>query len=450
MPPLDAETISSLLSELDGGALTDELAAQGSVLMFYEPVGGPRYDVSIRTSGNTLSMTFRPSPGPSTPRPRAAQQSLEPVPAIPEPIQQSSAETSAKPQIAALLEAAVNMGCEDVILSTSSPARGRIDGRMQVLTESLMSQEDIDDLVRSCAQTDPSAMMAETGSADFALSIESHKHTLRFRVNVFRHQGGVTVVLRPIRTRVPTLSELGLPEDFKSLVAHPHGLVLFTGPAGAGKSTTLVSLVEHVNQIAQRHVITLEDPIEYLYQPGQCLIHQRELGRHVDSFSGGLRSALRESPDIIVVGEMRDTATISAALIAAETGHLVLSTLHAGTTTMAVERVIGAFAPHEQNQIRMQLAVVLRGIVAQVLLPGIAPHGRVVAYEKLVVNHAAATKIREDRCHQLTTVLQAGRGDGMVPFAASLAERVSRGLIRAETALAACPDPEQLRNMIRR
>jgi twitching motility protein PilT len=451
MPPLDDETVRILLRELDGGLIADELATCGSSTFVYEPNGGPRYDVHVATSAAGVSLSFRP--GMTRARPEDGsrlKRSSETEPCVSPSfasIPSSEQDGLQEGRIASLLIRAVGMGCEDVILSTSGPPRLRIDGRMERVGERAVDADELDAFVRAAADPSRTDALRETGSTDFGLSLRSDQGTARFRANVFCHQDGTTAVFRPIRSRIPTLRDLGLPDDFTSLVSHPHGLVLLTGPAGAGKSTTLVSLIEHVNQTRQRHIITLEDPIEYLYAPAQSLIHQREVGRHLESFSSGLRAALRESPDIIVVGEMRDTATMSAALIAAETGHLVVSTLHAGSTTMAIERVLGAFPPHEQGRIRLQLAAVLRGVVAQVLLPGIPPLGRVVAYEKLVINHAAATKIREDRCHQLGTILQSGRSEGMVPFEVTLADLVKRRRINLETALSASPDPEQLRKL---
>ncbi|MFW5739783.1 MAG: type IV pilus twitching motility protein PilT [Myxococcota bacterium] len=453
MPPLDDDTVANLLRELDGGMLDEELAQHGRVAMSYEPAGGPRYDVSISASGSSIAMTFCPAPSGE----RAQQDPAGPAhtPAVvPEAPARQPAEaptfTGLDLRLASLLTRAADMGCEDVILSTSSPPRGRLEGRIHPLDTSPVRQDDIDELLRSASSSERTDSLASAGSADFALSLQDASRVVRFRVNVFHHHDGITAVLRPVRSRVPSLRELGLPDDFTSLVSHPQGLVLLTGPACSGKSTTLTALVEHVNLTKHKHIITLEDPIEYLYTRAQCLIHQREVGTHVDGFSGGLRAALRESPDIIVVGEMRDVATMSAALIAAETGHLVLSTLHAGSTTMAVERVIGAFPPHDQAQIRGQLAAVLRAVVAQVLLPGIPPDGRVVAYEKLLINHAAATKIREDRCHQLATVLQSGQAEGMVPFESTLADRVMRGRVRLETALAVCHNADLLRSLVKR
>ena len=225
--------------------------------------------------------------------------------------------------------------------------------------------------------------------------------------------------------------------------------MLVTGAAGSGKSTTLVALTEHLNRTAPRHIVTLEDPIEYRYTPKRSLIHQRELGRHVDSFAGGLRAALRESPDVILVGEMRDRETIAAALTAAETGHLVLSTLHSANPWMAIDRMLDAFPGAQQPQVRAQLAGVLRAILSQHLLVSTTPPLRVPAYEKLVVTAAAANQIRDDKVHQLSSTIQTGREDGMVPLEASLAELVRRRRIDARHARALARDPQLLAELAR-
>jgi pilus retraction protein PilT len=254
----------------------------------------------------------------------------------------------------------------------------------------------------SDAQTEE---FVRTGSADAALDLSPGPgaRPLRFRVNVFRQQRGVAAAVRPVRSEVPALAQLGLPDEFKSLVQYSSGLVLMTGPTGSGKSTTLSSLLEHVNLTAARHVITLEDPIEFLYTSKRALIHQREVGRDVESFASGLRAALREDPDVILLGEMRDQDTIAAALTAAETGHLVLSTLHSGSAAMAIDRIIDVFPGPKQPQVRLQLAATLRAVVTQVLVPTTRGHDRVPAFEKMVVTAAVAAQIREGRAHQIAT-----------------------------------------------
>ena len=443
MPPLDASTMAALLDELGDAQLHAELSSKGEATMRYRPQVGPWYDVRLCAdgpAGSGLTMTFRSESAPPCERAPAAR-GRERVVATPRAPTGYSATSLVR-----LLEDAVERGAEDVILSAGSRVRVRRQGKIERAGAERLDESELTALLDGASRASES--LQREGSGDFGLMIEGARHRLRFRANVFRHASGLSVVLRPIRRTIPTLRELDLPEEFKALAEFPHGLVLLTGPAGSGKSTTLVALVEHVNRTRERHVITLEDPIEYEYTPDRSLIHQREVGEHVESFHAGLRAALRESPDIIVVGEMRDPPTIAAALTAAETGHLVLSTLHAGTTAMAVERVVGAFAPHQQGQVRMQLAGVLRAVIAQALLPGVPPRGRVPVYERLMVNPAVATKIREDRCHQLPTVLHAGRGDGMMPFEATLAERVNRREISWDVAMAASTDTETLAKLV--
>src|SRR5262249_53516261 len=234
-----------------------------------------------------------------------------------------------------------------------------------------------------------------------------------------------------------SLAELGLPKDLESLTDLSDGLVLLVGPSGTGKSTTLAALLEHLNQTRSRHVVTIEDPVEFEYVSNRCLVHQREVGRDVESFAAGLRAALRESPDVILVGEMRDSETFAAALTAAETGHLVFSTLHSGSAPMAIDRIIDSFPPHQQAQVRGQLASVLRAIVTQLLLPGAEPGRLVPAIERMHLTHAIAHKIRDGRGHQIGDAIHTGRADGMVSLEASPADLVRRGQITPATASAA-------------
>src|SRR5262249_24660555 len=247
---------------------------------------------------------------------------------------------------------------------------------------------------------------------------------------------GLAAAFRPVRRDPPALADLGLPEGLERLVGFPNGLVLVTGPTGSGKSTTLVALLEHVNRSAARHAITLEDPIEYEFRPARALVHQREVGVHVDSFEAGLRAALRESPDIILVGEMRDRATIGAALTAAETGHLVLSTLHAAGAAMAVERIVDVFPEHQQRNVRAQLAPTLRAVLTQHLVAATTPELRLPVVELLVAPPATAALIRDGKSHQLASAIQTGRDDGMIPLERSLADRVDAREIAFDTAVA--------------
>ena len=250
----------------------------------------------------------------------------------------------------------------------------------------------------------------------------------RFRANLFRHERGLALALRSIWTEVPTLEQLHLPDSLSELTRHRTGLVLVAGATGAGKSTTLSALLEQVNRTRPCHIVTLEDPIEYLYPRRRAVVHQREVGRHVDSFASGLRAALRENPDIILLGEMRDPETIRLALTAAETGHLVLSTLHSGNAVMAIERIVDVFSENEKLLVRAQLANVLRQVVAQQLVPA-AGGGLLPALEILTVTHAVAAQTREGRTHMLGTQMEIGSEQGMIPMHRALADLARSGQI---------------------
>ncbi|MBL4687415.1 MAG: PilT/PilU family type 4a pilus ATPase [Nannocystaceae bacterium] len=338
----------------------------------------------------------------------------------------------------------------DILLSVGRPPHLRVGGDVVQLSGSPVTTEALLAFIGPALSTRARHELETTGSTDIALLVHDADTMHRYRGNFFRQHHGLALALRPIRRHPPSHRELNLPDELLRLVEHRNGLVLVTGTTGSGKSTTLVSLIEHVNRTAAKHVVTLEDPIEYEYTSQRALIHQRQLGSHVDAFTTGLRAALRESPDIILLGEMRDHATIAAALTAAETGHLVLSTLHAGNAPMAIDRMVDVFPEHQQNQVRNQLAAVLRAVVTQVLLPTNRPPARVPAIELMVVNTPVATKIREGRGHQLLSEIQKGRSDGMIPLEASLASLVRRQLVSVQTAVDVAPDAALFQQFLRR
>ena len=326
-------------------------------------------------------------------------------------------------QLAQLLGAPVAIaherGASDVFLSTGNPPRVRIDGRLEVLDTSI----DDDELAACVAALGNDA----TGiNADLSLDLQG----VRVRVNAFDHMTGHAVAARLVRANVPGLGDLGLPAELAAIVEHRDGLVLVCGPTGSGKSTTLASLIDLLDQRRAAHVVTLEDPIEYRFPARRCLIHQRELGTHISSFAAGLRAALREAPDVILLGELRDRETLAAALTAAETGHLVLATLHASSAAGAIDRVIDAFPESQQRQIRSQLAAALRTIVTQYLLPR-RDGGRAVAVEYVPVTAAVANIIRKGDLHTLPTAIQSGRDAGMIPLERSLAKLLDTGAVAA-------------------
>ncbi len=290
------------------------------------------------------------------------------------------------------------------------------------------------------------------GNVDIACSIPGLS---RFRVNMYRQRGSYAVACRVLADRVPNLQELfpyspGWVAAIRKLASLNRGLVLVTGPTGSGKSTTLAAMVDYINSNCKKHIITLEDPIEYLHRHKLGMVNQREVGEDVESFAEGLRSALREDPDVIMVGEMRDLETIATAITAAETGHLVLSTLHTNTAPETVERIIDVFPPYQQQQIRVQLAGVLRGVVCQQLIARKDEQGLVCALEILVGTQAVRALIRENKTHQLSSVIQTGFQEGMVPMERSLAEMVSAGLIAREAAFDRAYDPRLLARYLER
>lgn len=442
MPPLEALILQRFLEEVrsagpDGSYV---LEARGARHRFEVTVEGERR-VGFRLSGGASASTAAAAPKSA---PAAAPTfHAEPTEARARP--DESLEI-VDPAVTAALQALVTQALEreatDLFLSTAADARMRVQRDLVELPGTQCSAEAIFALLH--VDERQRTVLAEHGSVDLALALPAG----RARVNVFQHQHGIGAVIRPIQRRIRSLAELGLPTDLKSLAEYPDGLVLMVGPTGSGKSSTLAALIDHLNHTRAGHVVTLEDPIEYEYEHGRCLIHQRELGRHVESFAAGLRAALREGPDVILVGEMRDPETIAAALTAAETGHLVLSTLHSGGAPMAIDRIVDAFPPHQQGQVRLQLASVLRAIVTQLLLPSQRPGRLVPAIEKTVVTHAVAHAIREGRGHHIVSQIQTGRDEGMITLERSLADLVRRGEIARETARTAARSPEILRELL--
>ena len=272
----------------------------------------------------------------------------------------------------------------------------------------------------------------------------------RYRLNVFRQQGLPAIAMRLLRNKIPTIDELGLPSILKDLADQPRGLILVTGPTGSGKSTTLAAMIDHINRNKAKHILTLEDPIEYLHTPKKCMVNQREVHRDVHDFQLALRSALREDPDVILVGEMRDHETISLAVTAAETGHLVFSTLHTIGAPNTIDRIIDAFPPHQQQQIRTQLATVLKGVVSQALLPRNDRMGRIAVHEIMTMTDAIGNLIRENKIVQINSAIQTGMRYGMQTLEGNLARLVNEGVISQEIAYEISSSPEFLKRLLGR
>lgn len=365
--------------------------------------------------------------------------------AKPEPIAASGPSPARPdPEMLAIIDQALARNASDIFLSSGKPPRVRVNGKITALDAGSPSHGQILDLLPDAAVREK---LERGGSVDFAACWEFPGGPRRIRLNVFRHQDGLAAALRPIRQRPPRLAELSLSGDLHQLVSFSHGLVLVTGAAGSGKSTTLAAWVDLLNRTKPKHIITIEDPVEFEHREIQCLIHQREVGRDVESFAAGLRAALRESPDVILLGELRDLDTISAALTAAETGHLVLATLHSGSASAAVNRIVDVFPGHQQSHIRTQLSLSLRAVVSQRLVP--TRSGALVpAVEKLIVNPAVANGIREGQEHFMRNAMHTGGEDGMITLERSLATLVRERVIDRETAFQHASDPKALLHLI--
>ena len=334
---------------------------------------------------------------------------------------------------------AVERRASDIHLTVGVPPTLRINGALVRLNLPPLGPADTLRLFESIAPEERQTYFRQNGEVDFSHTIHGLS---RFRVNAFRQRGSVAIAVRLIPEQVPTLDQLELPEVVANLARKPRGLILVTGPTGSGKSTTMAAMINLINEEQSCNIITLEDPIEYLHRHKKSLINQREVNADTRSFANGLRAALREDPDVILVGEMRDMDTISIAVRAAETGHLVLATLHTSDASQTIDRIIDVFPPYQQQQIRTQLSLTLQGIISQQLLPRRSGAGRVVAVEILVATPAVRNLVREGKSHQLLTVIQTGAKTGMQSMDAALRDLCRAGIVADEEALMRASDPD--------
>ena len=342
-------------------------------------------------------------------------------------------------QIKALLKAIVEAGASDLHFSTGMPPMARLRGDMVSFQAAPLTPEEAREALLELLNEEQRAQFAARQELDFALEIEGLS---RFRANYFEQRRGVAAVFRIIANTIPTLDELGTPKVLKDLALKDRGLVLVTGPTGSGKSSTLAAMIDFINENCQKHIITIEDPIEFVHDRKKCLVNQREVGAHTGSFANALRSALREDPDIMLVGELRDLETTSLAITAAETGHLVLGTLHTNSASKTIDRLIDVFPPEQQSQVRTMLSESLEGIVAQTLIPTVDKKSRVAAFEILIGVHALRNLIREDKTSQIQSVIQVGGAYGMTTLDQSLKELVTTGKITRAAALARSTNPK--------
>jgi twitching motility protein PilT len=347
-----------------------------------------------------------------------------------------------------LLKILVEQGGTDLHVTTNSPPQVRIDGKLVPLQMPPVSAPETKQLTYSVMTDNQKQRFEEHLELDFSFGVRG---LARFRANVFMQRGAVAAAYRTIPWEIKSFKELGLPEVISDLCEKPRGLILVTGPTGSGKSTTLAAMLDKVNNERHEHIVTIEDPVEYLHSHKKCVVNQRELHADTHSFSSALRSALRQDPDVVLIGEMRDLETIESALRIAETGHLTFATLHTNSAAQTINRIIDVFPPHQQAQIRAQLSFVLEGIMCQSLLPKPNGKGRALAMEILVPNAAIRNLIREDKIHQIYSNMQTGQSQhGMQTFNQSLATLYFRKQISLQTALARSSQADELQEMINR
>ncbi len=347
-----------------------------------------------------------------------------------------------------LLKTLVDQGGTDLHITTNSPPQIRIDGKMVPLQLPPMTAPETKSLVYSVLTDTQKHRLEETLELDFSFGV---KGLARFRANVFFQRGAVAGAFRTIPWEMRSFRELGLPDIVSNLCEKPRGLILVTGPTGSGKSTTLAAMLDKINAERHEHIVTIEDPIEYLHGHKKCLVNQRELHADTHSFPNALRSVLRQDPDVVLIGEMRDLETIESALRIAETGHLTFATLHTNSASQTINRIIDVFPAHQQSQVRAQLSLVLEGILCQALLPRAGGAGRCLALEILVPNSAIRNLIREDKVHQIYSAMQTGQAQyGMQTFNQSLATLYFKKQITIQTALSMSSNPDELQDMINR
>ena len=349
-----------------------------------------------------------------------------------------------------LLQATIDEGGSDLHIRARMPPELRVHGELCPLSDEALTEEDAYNLVREISTDEQMEEVEKNGGADFALA---HPDGTRFRVSVFKERKRYSAVLRQIPNTLMTMEQLGLPPVVKELLFKPRGLILVTGPTGSGKSTTLASMIDVINQERNVHIVTIEDPIEFYHNSKNSLVTQREVGDDVPTFAEAIRRALRQDPDVILVGEMRDLETIAAAITAAETGHLVFGTLHTTGAAETIDRIVDAFPMNQQAQIRTQLAAGLQAVISQILLPRLGQdgqvHGRVAAFEIMTTTDAIRSRIRDNKTNMIKSDMQTGAKFGMTTLDTSLTNLFKQGLIAYEELITKSQDPDSVVTKLR-
>lgn len=344
-----------------------------------------------------------------------------------------------------LIKQAIEHGASDIHFTVGAEPTMRLHGKLMPITDEKMTNTDTVRFAKEILTEKQIQHLLEVGEVDCAYEVDNG---FRLRVNIFKQRNNSGIALRVIPNQIPSMESLGLPAVIKKLAEKRRGLILVTGPTGSGKSTTLATMIDYMNELRDEHIITIEDPIEYMHTHKQCLVNQRELGADTQSFGNALRGALRQDPDVILVGEMRDKETIEIALRAAETGHLVLSTLHTVGAVNTMDRIIDVFPAEQQEQIRVQLSAVVEGVVSQQLMRTSNGKGRVAAFEIMLATPAVRNLIREGKTHQLLTPIQTGANQGMITMDTSLLGLYRRNLIDRKTLLSYAVDREQVEKAV--
>lgn len=351
----------------------------------------------------------------------------------------------AMPTLEEILTVAYNAGASDIHITVGLPPIMRLNGHLTKLDYPVLTANDTLELCVNMLKPKQRERFEERGEYDMSVAFPGIG---RYRVNVFKQRGCIGIALRTVTTEIPQAEQLGIPQSVIDLYTRKRGLILVTGPTGSGKSTTLASIIDKINKTRDAHIITLEEPIEYSHNHNMAMVNQREIGQDTESFANALRAALREDPDVILVGEMRDYETISTAITAAETGHLVLSTLHTIDAASTVDRIIDAFPPHQQQQIRVQLSAVLVCIISQSLVPNITEDGRVAAFEVMHANPAVKNLIREGKSHQLQSVIQTSKREGMCTMDDYLLQLYMSRKISRENCIQYAQNPDKMRSQL--
>ncbi len=348
-----------------------------------------------------------------------------------------------------LLELATYKKASDLHISAGLPPVIRVDGRLIRVDQQVLSPDDVESLVFPMLSNEQRRRLEQEWELDFSYGVQGLS---RFRVNIYKDKGSYAAAFRTINSVAPSFDTLGLPDIVKTVSDKPRGLVLVTGPTGSGKSTTLATMIDYINSTRAEHILTIEDPIEFVHKSKKSIIHQRELGQDTRSFSNALRSALREDPDVILVGEMRDLETIRLAITAAETGHLVFGTLHTSSASQTIDRIIDVFPEGQQQQVRIQLSTSLVAVLSQTLLPRLMPdgtkQGRVLAQEIMLVNPAIANLIREAKAAQIYSTIQTNQGSGMQTLEMALKDLYKQKMISLEDAISKSSRPDELKRLL--